>query len=373
MRNLSFKSLCFFVLLFLRLSADVDSIAERIRNIEEQRGYYPKKEKSFHGIVGAELLYWKADVDGVAYATKSRIVQAKGQPGNVSTNIQTLSPHFDYDPGFRVYLGMQSPFDLFDVVLVWTRFTTEGHDSVRGTRVSGDALPGDKVLFDGIGLIKELDTVPDHAKSSCCFKGNLLDLQLGRGIAMSKRFFFRPYFGVRALWSEIDWHIAASRHFLAPNAFAQDSTKLRVDNRFRAIGGLFGATVDWKLPMGFGITTRVAGALVYGLSVEATRQKYLFLPAFAVNPEEDHYKAHSTFHCTKGLWEVFGGFYWETRVPKPKKYRLKEKHFQLRLFMGYELQQWPYIAQKTNIQSLRERDRYSLGFEGFTGGLGVVF
>jgi hypothetical protein len=353
---LSFRRLLLLLLfLSLRAYADVDSIAERIRKVEEQRGEYPKSQKACHGIFGAELLYWRGSVDGVAYATISKPVKGK------STNIRTLSPHFDYDPGFRLFAGIQSPFDLFDLVFVWTRFTTQGHDSTHG-----------KVILDDIGLIKELDTTPTRAKVKCRLNGNLLDMQLGRGIALSKYFFFRPYFGLRGVWIGADWRISAARP-LFPQAFAQDSTQLKVDNDFDGIGGNFGIVADWKMPMGFGIMARGAGALVYGLTEESTRQEYFFLPASSSIPEKADYKAWNSSHAVKALWELFAGIYWETRIHKPKKYHSKVKHFHVRLFAGYELQQWPYIAQKTNIQPSRERERYSLGFEGFTGGVRIIY
>ena len=313
-------------------------------------------------------MYWKADIDGVAYATTSKFISE-----DVSTNIKTRTPHFPYDPGFRIFIGMQSPFDLFDAVLVWTRFCTEGHDRARGTWVPMAAAPGDKIIFDDIGLIENLTSIPSRAKADVELKGNLLDLQLGRGMKMSDHFFFRPYFGLRAVWANIDWDIAFTRNYLFTEATGQDSTRLKVDNDFRAIGGLFGVATEWKMPKGFGIYTRAAGALVYGRSIEATHQDYFFVPPFSHTQIEQNYQAHNSCHCVKALWELFGSVYWETSVLKPEKYRKKTDRFRLRLIAGYELQQWPTIAQKTNIQTSRQRERYNVGFQGFTGGVWLVF
>lgn len=353
-----FLTLC----LVLKGAADQPSIVERLQKIDEQREYYPKKVKHYHGIVGAELLYWKADLDGVAYATTSEFISS-----GVSTHVKTHTPHFAYDPGFRVYIGIQSPFDLFDAVLMWTRFSTQGHDRAHGT------LAGDKIIFSDIGLIQGLISIPNEAKAKVELTGNLLDLQLGRGIMMSNHFFFRPYFGLRAVWSNVDWNIAFTRNYFFPDAAAQDSTRLKVDNHFRGIGGLFGMIVDWKLPKGFGIYNRVSGALVYGRSIEATHQEYFFVPAFSQTETERDYRAHNSFYCVKALWGMFGGMYWESKMLKPRKYRMKTGHVRLRITAGYEFQQWPAIAQKTNVQASRERERYTVDFQGFTGGIWVVF
>jgi len=365
--------LLFFVPFFLEGLTQELPIVERVRSLEEERGYYSKKEKFFHGILGVELLYWKMDVDGVAYATTSKRVNKTGALGHLSTNVKTRTPHFEYDPGFRLILGMQSPFDLFDIVLVWTRFCTEGHDRAHGTLVPVIPSPQDKIIFDAIGLIKELTSIPNRAKTECNFKGNLLDVQLGRGMELSEKFLFRPYFGVRAVWSELNWDISVTRNFIFPSAIGQESTQLKVDNDLNAVGGLFGMLMDWKLPMGFGIQARGAGALVYGRTLEATHQDFVFVPSFSQMKLKQDYKAHNSFHSVKGLWEFFGGIYWQSHVPKPKKYQVKTKHFRMRLTAGYEFQQWPTTAQKTNTQFSRERERFSMGFQGFMGGLSIIY
>lgn len=361
--------MCFF----LKGFAQELPIVERIQSLEEERGYYSKKKRVFHVILGAELLYWKADVDGVAYATTSKLVEADGAFGNLSTNVKTRTAHFEYDPGFRLIFGVQSPFDLFDIVLMWTRFCTEGHDHAHGSLVPATAVPGDKILFDGIGVIKPLTSIPNQAKTECHFKGNMLDVQLGRGMELSEKFFFRPYFGVRAVCGDMDWEISVIRNFVFPGAFGQESTRLKVDNDFRAIGGLFGMAADWQLPWGFGISARGAGALVYGRVVEATHQDFVFVPPLSQTKIKQGYQAHNSFHSVKGLWGLFGGIYWQSNVPKPKKHQTKATYFRLRLTAGYEFQHWPTIAQKTNVQFSRERERFSIGFQGFTGGISMIY
>lgn len=353
-------------------------VEERIQFLEEKRGYRFKK-RDFQAFAEGELLYWKADVDGVAYATTSVVRHAEGAVGDVNTHYKTRTPHFNYDPGFRVGLGVESPFDLFDICFVWTRFYTEGHDKAHGTLVSFVPIPGDKLIYDGIGLIKSMASIPNSASADCGIKENILDLQLARGIPVSRHFFMRPYFGVRSLWSSIDWDIKVKRNFLAPGIFDQDATELKVKNDFQAVGGLIGLEFDWKAPMGFGVNMRGSGSLVWGRAEELTKQKYVFVPAGTETKLHQNYKAVNSFHSLKGLWELFVGVFWETdftskKGEKPMLIRVKHKHHvSLRLLAGYEYQHWPWFGQKTNTQVNRERDRFSLGFQGFTGGAKLVF
>ncbi len=353
-------------------------IDERIRFLEKKQGYGFSKGRD-QGLLEADLIYWKADVDGVGYATKSLVEQANGSSGNVDTHIRVQTPQFSYDPGFRLGLGFQAPFDLYDVFVVWTRFSTLGKDKAEGTLVFPDPVSGNTVIVDQIGLIKDLASVPNEASAKCGIKNNVLDVQLARGIAMSRSFFLRPYFGVRGVWSAIDWRIRVGRQLIALEPFNQDSTQLKVKNDFQAVGGLVGLEMDWSAPLGFGVTIRGAGALVWGRSEEMTRQKYLVLPSESSTVLSQDFKADNAFYCVKGILELFAGAFWETNFSKsdkkdvpifPKKLK---QYTTLRVFAGFEFQQWPYIGQKTNTQINRQRDRFTLGFQGFTGGLKLVF
>ena len=174
------------------------SIKERIEFLEDKRAYHFKK-KSFKVITRGELLYWKASVDGVATATTSITRNAAGTSDQVGTHVKTRSPHFPYDPGFRIGFGIESPFDLFDFFVVWTRFFTEGNDKAHGTRIASTPSSGDKVIFGDIGLIKELVSIPNSSKAKCSVQEDLIDLQLARGIEVSEHFFMRPYFGIRGV------------------------------------------------------------------------------------------------------------------------------------------------------------------------------
>jgi hypothetical protein len=348
-----------------KVALDKTGVEERIELLEEKRGLFSKHRKLQSVIIG-EFLYWKADVDGVAYATTSRVVDVNGG-GTANSDVKTRTPHFSYDPGFRLAFEVQAPFDLFDFGLVWTRIFSEGNDHARSASV-------DRVITDEIGLIQPLISNPSNGSADCHIRGDILDLQFARGIEISKHFFLRPYFGARAIWSQVHWDISMKRHFVVPFGVNQDSTVMKVKNDFRAVGGLVGLELDWELAMGFGISSKGRGALVYGPSEEKTRQDYVFLPAGSDTVQESHFQAKNSTHSVKGLLGFFLGVFWEKQYKKTKhEHIVLHKTAQVRVQAGYEFQQWPYTAQKTNTQSSRERDRFSVGFQGFTGGLDFAF
>lgn len=363
--------LLFLVLFCIRSFADIEkSIEERIQLIEEQRGYHFKK-RHYHTIVCGEALYWKADVDGVAYAVTFKQEQ-NSLLDAFFTHYKTRTPHFSYDPGFRVGVGIQSPLDLFDVVSVWTRFHTTGEDKARGALVVSSPAVGDKLILDDIGLIQALTSVPNRASATCEIQSDLIDVQLARGIKVSDYFFMRPYFGVRGVWLDVDWRIKLSRPFLPGSAYDQDTTEMKIKNTFHAAGGLIGLDLDWTWMHGFGVCARGCGALVYGPSQEKTRQKYVLNPAGTDLFFKKSYQAKNATHTIKALWGFFAGFFWQTNFSQQRE----EKPFHkilLQLYAGYEVQQWPLLAQKTNNPLNRDRERYSLGLNGVTGGAKLVF
>jgi hypothetical protein len=347
------------------------SIVEKIELIEEERGVHFKK-RHFQPILAGDFLFWKADVDGVATAVTFV------REGDAATRVKTRTPHFAYDPGFRLGAGVQSPYGLYDLFLVWTRFDTEGSDQAHGSLITGSGVSGDKFIADLIGMIRQLVSVPDKFISRCGIRENLLDLQLARGIQASRHFFMRSYFGVRGVLSGIDWKMKAKRDFLLSD-LDQDSSKLHVRNDFRGLGGLIGLELDWKAPMGFGVNMRGAGALLWGPSKEETKQRYAFVPAGGLDEINQTYRAENSFHSLKAMWEMFLGVFWETDFTSEKAHKkslIRDKEKQrtsLRLLVGYELQEWPWFGQKTNVQATRERDRFTLGFQGLTANAKIVF
>ena len=124
-------------------SDEEKSVEDRIRYLEKKQGYEYKTGR-FQPLVKAELLYWKADVDGVACATTSVMQEELGGVGLIGTRVKTRTPHFSYGPGLRLSAGIQSPYDLFDATVVWTRFETKGKDIAHGSFVAVDPSVGER-------------------------------------------------------------------------------------------------------------------------------------------------------------------------------------------------------------------------------------
>lgn len=323
---------------------EVDSVEEKIKRLEQEAGIKPPVYRTTFNFFG-DFLYWKASLDGVAYATTAlSVVNPDGSAG--FDRIKTKSAQFDYDPGFIIGAGIGLPYDQWDIGAQWLRFHTEGNDHARG---SLSETPGHTVILDMIGMIEPLLSPPSRARADCTIHLDVIDFVLGRSFLWSKYFNFRPFAGLRAAWVDIDWDIAFTRAI-------QSSAYLDVDNDFDAIGFIGGFESEWTLYKGFGIFSYSSASLIYGKSSERTKEKFFLKAA------EQTLTAHNATHTVKAAFDLVLGLKWVIHF---------KDHYAFQLRAGYDFFYWPSVTQKTVIQNSRIRDRADLSFEGLI--LGAQF
>lgn len=345
--------------LFSTLHTDTTSVEGKIQRLEQDSGIDTQPERTTVFFSG-EFLYWKASLDGVAYATTAVITEAPGG-GFVEDKFKARTAHFSYDPGFQIGMGVGLPFDHWDVSLSWLRFHTEGKDTAHGSVVEA---PGNRVIFDTVGMIENLDTFPAKAHADCEIHLDVLDAVLGRAFLWSRYFWFRPYAGLRGAWLKVDWDIDFTSPVTVPSPDTQVFSSLDTDNRFNAVGFVGGFDSKWNLYRGFGLFSKGSAALIYGKSSEKTKQEFTRIPALSTEEFEQTLHAKNSTHTIKSVFDISVGIKWEGDMTK-------KSHFLA--WAGYEFFYWPNVTQKTISQMSRSRDRADLGFEGIILGARVDF
>jgi len=188
------------------------SFEGKVKKIEEQLGITSPPEKTTVSVFG-DLLYWKASLDGVAYATTAVLVPAPG--GDVFDDYKTRTVHFDFSPAFQIGASVGLPYDQWYVSTRWLRSYSTGTDHVRGDLV---IAPNNKTIFDFIGLIESLDSPPNKASAHCNLKLDLVDIALGRSFLWSRYFSFRPFTGLRGAFVRLDWDLAFTMPIKTPSS-----------------------------------------------------------------------------------------------------------------------------------------------------------
>src|SRR3984957_3665929 len=276
-------------------AASVEGQLQRLEQRVEIKRPVPRTSWNFFG----EFLYWKASLDGVAYATTTvEVLNADGSLGQ--DRFKTRTVHFAYDPGFSIGAGVGLPFDNWDIGVRWLRFYTTGDDKAHG---SISAAVGNRVILDSIGMLEELVSNPSKASAKCGIHCNVVDLYFGRKFFWSHYFEFRPYAGIRGAWIDLDWDIAFTTPLTIPSPVAQSYAFLDVDNDFNAIGFIGGFDSKWSFYKGFGLFCYASAGLVYGESSEKTKEKFFLVPASSTTMVDRTSRASSSTHTTKSMFD----------------------------------------------------------------------
>lgn len=336
---------------------EVHTIEEKIRSLEQEVGIKPPVYRTTFNFFGG-FLYWKASLDGVAYATTAvSVINPDGSTG--FNRFKTRTAHFDYDPGFIIGAGIGLPYDNWDIQARWLRFHAKGEDRAHGSLTEA---PGHRVILDTIGMIEPLLTPSSKAHADCQVHLDVVDFVLGRSFLWSEYFDFRPFAGLRAAWVDIDWDIAFKRPIFRSFSMDQTYAFLDVDNEFDAVGFIGGFESEWTLFKGFGIFSYSTASLIYGKSSERTKEEFFLVPAMETKTVEQTITAHNATHTIKAVFDLVLGLKWNIRF---------KGHYAFQFRAGYDFFYWPGVTQKTVIQNSRIRDRADLSFQGLI--LGAKF
>lgn len=190
----------------------------------------------------ASFTYWQALQDNMEYAIVSDET-ATAFDGTV----QNLG--FDFEPGFKVALGMNFDHDNWDTRVEYTWF--------RGNTSSSTTATADQLIYP-------MSTFPDNATYSASSERwklhmDLLDWELGRSYYVGKKLTFRPFLALRGAWIrqniDVDYHSEA----------LEISTDVSVDKKSRswAVGPRAGLYTDWLFCDGFRLFGNGAGDILF--------------------------------------------------------------------------------------------------------------
>lgn len=253
-------------------NAQLNSLDQRVSALEQKKNTggminpvgRPEVRDGADVFFTADFLVWQAHENGLSYAIKSE----EGQPlTSALYNSTTKNMHFDWDCGFRVGMGWNTPHDGWDLLANWTWFETSAHNSasvnsdyvLRPTNNYAPANPD----IEGFG----------SARATWRLHLNLIDLELGREFFVSKWMTLRPFLGVRSGW--IRQKNILSLRDATPSGLQNGST-LTARNNYWGFGPKTGLNTQWGLGCGFSFVGNTAFSLLYGnFEIETLQQQNL--------------------------------------------------------------------------------------------------
>ncbi|QVL56429.1 MAG: MOMP family protein [Simkaniaceae bacterium] len=222
----------------------------------------PNREThSVHGCmsgfsIGAEFLWWRAQMDNLQYASQAGLPPGAALPVVFSGRIK--EPDFEFDPGVRVSAGYDFGRDNWDVFLRWTYQNTDVSDST-GTSSVLSVLPL-KDFSQGQGILAV--SVADTAKVKWQNKLNVFDFEMGYDYFLSQRCSLRPFFGVKAAWLDMDYQTDYTNVLFNGGDTRHVGISSKTD--YWGVGPMVGVDGYLHIGWGFSLYSQTSAALVYG-------------------------------------------------------------------------------------------------------------
>ena len=295
----------------LVMSASLAQTAEvnKINPGEENRGgTLPSSrfevEDGYNIFLTTDFLWWRAQEDGLYFGQEGFRGTTTNNPPigeqNFKGNLAKINP--PWEPGVRIGLGGNMPYDEWDIFLQWTYFKTDARQSEHNGVI---ALWGHQNIDQN---------VTERAKANWNLDMYVLDAELGRSFWVGKYLSMRPFFGLRGAWLDQEFKV---HYDFATNPII--STKIRANTDFYSGGLRGGVDMRYNLFGGWSFYGQSSFSMLYGrficdfhehendTRIAKTEDEYhqgIFTTQMTLGVRWDTYVSHSRYHFTiSAAWE----------------------------------------------------------------------
>lgn len=201
---------------------------------------YPPQDCCGKGFISADLLYWRAFQSGLGVCVSSELVEDVESDGTVISSFsgKSRSPHYNWEPGYRIGAGYQFGGSPWEVALYFTDFHSHSN------KHNGDN--------------DDDDFLNDERHFKWHLNYYVTDLLLGYDYEYSCYFSLKPFVGVRYAQIEL------SSKFFEFDSLLLTSADSHNKQKFNGVGPIFGLEGDWNLGCGFGLYANGAISGLYG-------------------------------------------------------------------------------------------------------------
>jgi hypothetical protein len=287
--------------------------------------------ETFNFFAIGEYLYWNTNISGLeANFGKSSLAQTTTDNATLAeTTTFDRDPHFDWNSGYRIGIGMQLPNENITVEAIWTQFSNCIHRKSSGNnRIVNHA----------------------HAKVSL----EQIDTLLAYNCAYST-LNVKPFIGIRA--AKVNHRVKSTLTTdvnIIPNAFAIGIDEFNGHQHFKGIGPMLGLYGDWTIGYGFGLYGEAAFSILYGDYRIHSDNSEVFSSPISLGSTAH---LHKHLHRFNNTLDLGLGLFWRTSI----------KCIDIGICLGYELHEY------YNISYVGAAYRGDIAFNGGVFSLEVGF
>lgn len=336
-----------------QIENQINAISQQ--NVEDELGgknpsYPARPEKHPNAFFfTADFLYWRADLDGIPIAVRS-----KTTPGTFIDRGKMINMDFDWNPAFRVGIGGIIGEDSWDVKSEYTRYTSHTDRSVH-TSGTEALIPlwASLTNMNAGGLI--VNEAASHASGHYNLNYNIADVELGRSYFVSRALSVRPFIGIRGafIYQHIRFNYSGLT-FAEDGEFSPLTTKGKSNYQGGGIRG--GFNLGWHFNRNWSFFSEISGSVLYG-RFDARESMRTQNQSLTVNLQGD-------FNAARPNVELVLGLQWEAKFFKDRT--------RLSFGLGYEFIEWflmnqfPRELEPGFISGNASRFHGDLGLQGGT-------
>lgn len=295
-------------------------------------------------ITGA-FTYWRAREDDQIHGAFANF-NIDFTTGDLNLDAKPFEHKFQYDPGFKIGVGGDLPFDGWDLYLNWTRF-----HSYTSTRKSSNTPEIIQFFGSGFGERVGPPILGQLFRSSWNLRFDSLDFDWGRRFFLSKTLTLRPSFGGKTVWINQTYRSALSNTEVFFVEIPANTETYKLKNDFWGIGPYGACEGKWTLGWGFGVCGQISTSLLWG---KFDHTSHLIENLFTNQLEILDRKIKFSTHRLRPTMQLFVGLDWE--------WCFIENWLSVNLRAGYESQYfWSQLLNAS--EDFGESD---LTFEGLT-------
>lgn len=310
----------------------------------------PTQKCDWGGAIILEPLFLKASEDGLVFVT---ITQNNGQfnpssfptSNSLSGNTKLKNLHFPADWGFRLGIGLNLPYDGWEIDAKWTRFFTHAKRHIHADTdhfltptflnpqraINTDLVPPLITLtgaFPTEGLLND-------ATSHWTLHLNEIDLEIGREFFVSKWLTLKPYAGLRSAWIRQKNKIFYDGFFQLTGFIpVVSNVTTSMHCNFWGIGLLGGLDTQWGLFCGWSLFANLEASILYGYfdvsshESDAGLSRITFLsPTFPF--ATDIFTLHDFYHLNRFITDCVIGLRYD--------YQFCDQRYHLGFQAGWEM------------------------------------
>lgn len=168
-------------------------------NNDAQPHVYQPTEDDYRFFLGADVLYWQANQQGMAYGQIANFFAAiPASPlADQSFLGSELNVNFKFTPGARIFLGFRPYEDYWKVNFIWTHLNSKAN----GASDNPNAVSGPVVIPAGqYGVPQPQSNNGTNATAAWTAHFNTFDVDLHKDFFTSKTVNCAAHMGLKSLW-----------------------------------------------------------------------------------------------------------------------------------------------------------------------------